>query len=281
MNSLQRKGEDTKDNGILLWTKKAKMGLWNFDLIFEPLSWWKIAYTTNQENQLKSPSIQVSKDAHDEDKKFSPKISCPALELINIQDGNIGLQLQASRGGTNPNGVGSELTNFFVRISLFWYSWFRLQLIAIHCNRRGVRVFSRAFVHSSFAHIHLHGPRCCDTCLCKKSAHPHVITCLIVRCLSTHWSLLLFRVSLHLVQFLHLLFSAHPPCGRNHRVINPLSTRRMRRMALWRYKTLSQILPLHVQYPWCIGRSASTSTVCTMCCARLVIFLHVVETAEY
>ena len=36
--SLQRKRKDTKDNGILLWTKQAKMGQWNFDLIFEPLS---------------------------------------------------------------------------------------------------------------------------------------------------------------------------------------------------------------------------------------------------
>ena len=51
--SLQRKRKDTKDNGILPWTKQAKMGLWNFDLIFEPLSQWKIVYTTNQENQLK------------------------------------------------------------------------------------------------------------------------------------------------------------------------------------------------------------------------------------
>ena len=50
--SLQRKRKDTKDNGILPRTKQAKMGLWSFDLIFEPLSWWKIAYTTNQENQV-------------------------------------------------------------------------------------------------------------------------------------------------------------------------------------------------------------------------------------
>ena len=35
----------------------------------------------------------------------------------------------------NPNGVGSELAKFFLLESLFCYSWFRLQLIAIHCNR--------------------------------------------------------------------------------------------------------------------------------------------------
>ena len=99
----------------------------------------KNRYTTNHENQLKSPSIQVSKDAYDEDKTFSQKITCPALELINIHDGNIALQLQVPRGGTNPNGVGSELTIFFCStLSLFCYSWFRLQSIAIHCNRRVV-----------------------------------------------------------------------------------------------------------------------------------------------
>ena len=127
-NSLQRKGEGTKDNGNLLWTKQANMVLWSFDLITEPLSWWKIAYTTNQENQLKSPSIQVNKDAYVKDKNFSPNITCPALELINIQDGNIGLHLQVPRGGTHPNGVGSELTIFllqsffFVAVG-FVYSW--------------------------------------------------------------------------------------------------------------------------------------------------------------
>ena len=70
--------------------------------------------------------------------KFSPKITSPALESFNLQDGNMGLQLQVPRGGTNPNGVGSELTQiFFLLESLFFcYSWFRLQLIAIHCNRR-------------------------------------------------------------------------------------------------------------------------------------------------
>ena len=76
--------------------------------------------------------------------------------------------------------------------------------------------------------MHLHGSRCCSTCLCKKSAHPQVITCLIVRCLSTHWSLPLFRVSLHVFPSLHLLYSAQPPCGRNRRVQEPLRTRRMR-----------------------------------------------------
>ena len=49
-NSLQRKGEETKDTGILLCTKQEIMGQRNFDPVSEPLSWWKIAYTTNQEH---------------------------------------------------------------------------------------------------------------------------------------------------------------------------------------------------------------------------------------
>ena len=53
-------------------------------------------------------------------------------QLTNIQDGNIGLHLQVPRGGAHPNGVGSELTIFFLLESLFCCSWFRLQLIAIH-----------------------------------------------------------------------------------------------------------------------------------------------------
>ena len=62
--------------------------------------------------QLKSLSIQVNKDEYNKDKKFSPKITSPAPELTNTQDGSIGLHLQVPRGGTHLNGVGSELTIF-------------------------------------------------------------------------------------------------------------------------------------------------------------------------
>ena len=54
---------------------------------------------------------------NNKDKKFSPKITSPALELTNIQDGDIGLHLQIPRGGTHPNGVGSELTIFLQLVS--------------------------------------------------------------------------------------------------------------------------------------------------------------------
>ena len=84
--------------------RRQKMGPWNFDLILDPLSWWKIAYTTNQENQLRSPSIQVSKDD--------------------------GIHLQAHRGGTSLNGNGSELTIFSNCLNLFL-----LQLVSFTVDR--------------------------------------------------------------------------------------------------------------------------------------------------
>ena len=92
-------------------------------------------------------SNQVNKDEYNKDKKFSPKITSPALEFTNTQDGNIGLHLQVLSGGTHLNGVGSELTIFmFAQIS-FCYSWFRLQLITIHCVDRtpSHETFSRHF----------------------------------------------------------------------------------------------------------------------------------------
>ena len=59
----------------------------SFDLIFEPLSWWTIVYTTNQENKLKSRSIQINTDD--------------------------GILLQAHCGGTTSlNGIGNELIIF-------------------------------------------------------------------------------------------------------------------------------------------------------------------------
>ena len=73
---------------------------------------------------MKSPSIQVNNDEYNKDKKFSPKVTSPALEFTNIQDGNIGLHLQVLRGGTHPNGVGSELTKLFFALS------FLLQLVS-------------------------------------------------------------------------------------------------------------------------------------------------------
>ena len=138
---------------------------------------------------MKSLSIQVNKDEYNKDEKFSPKITSPAPELINTQDGCIGLHLQVPRGGTHLNGVGSELTFFFAQIS-FCYSWFRLQSIGIHCNRRGVWT---EHPHSAFfSHICILSSLCTHHIVaqaqgvarrvCIKHVHPHVITCLSVCC---------------------------------------------------------------------------------------------------
>ena len=79
--SLQRKREDTKDNGISLWTTQAKIGLWNFDPIFELLSLWKIVYITSQANKLKS---------------------------LFLQNNTVyGIPLQAHRGGTRFGKISS------------------------------------------------------------------------------------------------------------------------------------------------------------------------------
>ena len=89
-------------------------------------------------------------------RSFSPKITSPALELTDIQDGIIGLHLQVPRGGTHLNGVGSELTIFLFCSDLFFcYSWFRLQSMAIHCNRRRVWTEPLATrLSRTYAHFH-------------------------------------------------------------------------------------------------------------------------------
>ena len=98
------------------------------------------------------------------------------------------------------------------------------------------RVFSRTFVHSSFAHMHLHGSKCRGTCLCKKSAHPHVITCLIVR-----WSLHpLISSSLSSVSTSCPISSPPLFCSSSMWSEPPSN------MPLWRCKTLVQS-PVHPQ----------------------------------
>ena len=128
-------------------------------------------------NRLHNESGGSTKANTTRTRSFLRRLLSPALELTNIQDGNIGLHLQVPRGGTHPNGVGSELTIFFLLESLFFcYSWFRLQLTAIHCNRRGVWT---EHPHTAYflAHLHTyhpcshtpHGSRCRTTCLHERA----------------------------------------------------------------------------------------------------------------
>ena len=77
---------------------------------------------------MKRSSIQVNEDEYNNDKKIFPKITSPALELTDIQDGNIGPHPQVPRVGTHLNGVGSELT-FFLKCFCSDLS-FLLQLVS-------------------------------------------------------------------------------------------------------------------------------------------------------
>ena len=102
---------------------------------------------------------------------------------INKDDG---IHLQAHRGGTSLNGIGSELIIFLIVQISFCYSWFRLQSIAIHCNRRGSD--DRYTSHETLSQTHW--PCARITLRLKVSqrvsdniTHAHVITCLSVRCL--------------------------------------------------------------------------------------------------
>ena len=150
INSLQRNREDTKDNGISPWTSQAKMGRWDFDPIFELLSLSKIVSTASQANKLQNPLLQN-----------------------NTEDG---ILLQAHRGETSLNGIGSELIRFFWW--LFCYSWFRSQSIAIHCNRRVVwpDTPQTSFLsRTSHFIIDVHTHCMAQVSVCAHSYHLHVV----------------------------------------------------------------------------------------------------------
>ena len=95
----------------------------------------------------------------------------------------------------------------------------------------------------SFAHMHLlgsSGSRCCSACLIKTCSS----TCRHVseRSLSLHPLISSSLSSVSTSCPISSPPSAHPPCGRNRRVQEPLRVRSMRSMALWRCKTLSQVM---------------------------------------
>ena len=74
-------------------------------------------------------------------------------------------------------------------------------------------VFSRTFAHNSFLFTGTAWLKVSQRVSHEKHIHPHVTTCLIVRCLSVLWPLPLFRVSPPFVHSLNLLHPGyHPPC---------------------------------------------------------------------
>ena len=106
--SLQRKREDTKDNGISLWTCQAKMGLWILDPIFELLSQWK--------NRLHESGEHVE-------------------EPISPEQHSI-WHPSSRTSWWNKNWKWAHKN--FLKWFSFCYSWFPLQSMAIPRNRRGV-----------------------------------------------------------------------------------------------------------------------------------------------
>ena len=137
-NSLQRKREDTKDSGILLWTKQAKMGLWSFDLILEPLSWWKIVLHHESGEPIEEPihpsqqrRIRQGQEVFSEDYLSSARV-----------DQHTGCQYWPSSPSSSwwyASEWSWKWAHIFFCSNLFLVTvWFRLHLITIHCNRRRV-----------------------------------------------------------------------------------------------------------------------------------------------
>ena len=92
--SLQRNSKDTKDNGISPWTSQAKMGLCDFDPIFE-LS--KTVFTVSLANRLQNQFLQH-----------------------NIGDGTLPHAIPGGRRLTRVGGAHNIFKWFFC------YSWFRV-----------------------------------------------------------------------------------------------------------------------------------------------------------
>ena len=210
-------------NVILFWSTQAKINLWRFDPIAESChdeKWltWRIKRT-------------VEKSIHLHQQKTFTTWTKSFLSILLLQHSIWPKQRMAiffsspSSSSWWTSGWSWKWANNFVCSTLCQYSWFRLQWIKIHCNWRRMwtehshanfsHIEALVFWSSAFAWLKITQNVFAETC------SPHVTTCLIVRCLSTHWFLLFFRVSVNLVHSFHLFHPAHLPCDRNRRVKNP------------------------------------------------------------
>ena len=229
---LQRKREDTKDNGISPWTNQAKMGLWNFDPIFELLSLWKTVYTTSQANKLKS---------------------------LFLQNNTVyGIPLQAHRGGTR---IGNKFIRFFFKSDFFatiGFAYSRWRSTVTDGGCRQIH-FTRHFL-MQFAHL----ITCISHCMAQDeppnvsvlriSFHLHVIhdVCLSVRwlflvCLFLFVFLLFLSVVYLFSSTLYLHSARHSICNVDTAEgWNPLHSRTKRSIAPWRNTILSQMKELEL-----------------------------------
>ena len=226
-NSLKR--EDTKDNDILLLTKQTKNG--PMKLRDEYIS------AVMMKNRLHHESGEPIEEAihPGQQRRIHQGQEVSSEDYLSSArvDQHTGWQYWLS--SPIPSWwYASEWSwkwahiFFFARIS-FCYSWFRLQLIKIHCNRRECEqnILTQRMV---LQHVS-----------CKKSASStchHVSDC----ALSLHPLISSFLSSVSTscpISPPPLCWSS--PRGRNRRVLNPMRTHRMRSIAPWWYTTLSHL----------------------------------------
>ena len=163
----------------------------------------------------------------------------------NTGDGTL---LQATPGGTGTRPKAGGAHEILQEVnSFFCYSWFRLQLMAIHCNRREVETGT---THTSFFSCtvrtlnDVHSHRGSRMCLC---ASPILMVIHVVRLIDrvslSVPRLVPFRVSL--LPFA-LLFPLLPvlcpepllPCGQRQGN-KPRHLRQLMRFALWQNSPLT------------------------------------------
>ena len=193
--SLKRNPKDTKDNGISSRIMQARTSLCDFDRIFELQSLSKTVFIVNQVRKLQSQYLRV-----------------------NTWDC---ILPSAVPGSTRPKNW--RILWFFKEVtSFFCHRWFRLQLMAIHCNRRECTQihFTRRFSVAQGA--------CLMMCIT-----PHWLQCLHARVTSlsipsmvSGWlfvASLFFALLLSVCLSFTLLFSSHfylfsvlnlHPCGQ-------------------------------------------------------------------
>ena len=182
-NSLQRNREDTKDNGILLWTKQTKMGLRNFDLILEPRSRWK--------NRLHHESgEQVEERLHPNQQRR--------------------WHSSWSASWWDKSGWNWKWAHNFFSID-FCYSWFSFTVDSDSLQPTGSvdRNTSHVFLLMHLARVFT--PHLAQGVSVRISLHPHAIhdvTCLSVRLLSLRVSLFPVFSHFYLTSFTVYLFSA-------------------------------------------------------------------------
>ena len=231
INSLQRKDEDTKDNGILPWTKQAQMA--------NETSIWLQSRCLDKKNRSHQESgepieepihpgqqrrIQQGQEIFSEDYISSARV-----------DQHTGCEYWLSSTSSSW-WYASEKSKKWAHNFFFCSDLFFCYRARCGQNTHTQRIF--------LAHLHISSLRTC-TCMaqgvarrvCIKHVHPHVITCLSVRCLFLLFCFLplsLSRASTLLSHCLPVLCPAHqlPQCPDRNEEYCPMRTRKMQESCL-------------------------------------------------